>query len=58
MLGITVAVLFWMTAAFIRPVPTETYEHYTADNNVPVLETTAEVGFVIDEQLDASASVK
>lgn len=31
--GITLMLLFWMTAAFLRPVPTDSYEQYFADSH-------------------------
>lgn len=57
MVGISVALLFWMTAAFIRPVPTDTYEHYSADTE-PSLEAAVKIDNPIDEQLEASAAVQ
>lgn len=53
MLGISVVLLFWMTAAFIRPVPTDTYEHYAVDLK-PSLQATAATS-VIEDQASASA---
>ncbi len=51
MLGITAALFFWMTAAFLRPVPSDTYEHYAVEVT-PTLESTAQIDTAVEEQMD------
>ncbi len=41
MLGIMALLLFWMTAAFLRPIPTDSYEHYRVAN-MPQHDTTVQ----------------
>lgn len=51
MLGITAALFFWMTAAFLRPVPSDTYEHYAVEVT-PTLESTAQIDTTVEEKMD------
>ncbi len=50
MLGIAAVLILWMTVSFLRPIPTQSYEHYSASIAPVEVETTAQAKASEDTQ--------
>ena len=57
LIGITALCLCWMTAAFIRTVPVESYQQYSASEPETVEEIPTEAVKLEVEAAEASASI-